>query len=168
MKSKKFVFLIIISVLLFTSCGSNKINTPELLGKQAFGVLQNLNTKTVADYESGFLSIEELRELGNNDQIVTTEKLRNEMTSMPKEKWTSRIEQDYKDIREKGAEYGINWQTIEYLDFIYEMPSNFGIKICQGKLYFKSADKSYLLRVTAYFDGLQYRLVDLGLLEDQH
>jgi hypothetical protein len=76
-------------------------------------------------------------------KIVTDEKTRNRMTSMLKEDWIGRIEGYYNDIKKKGGKYGINWQEIEYLDFVYK------------------------IKVNSIFNGAEYKLVKIKSLHEQ-
>lgn len=167
MKQSIFKLLLISFLMILSSCNQDMIKEPEQIGKQVFGILKDISTKNKADYVSNFLSIEEIRELGKNEEVVTEEKTRNEMTSMLKEDWVGRIEGYYNDIKEKGGQYGINWQDIEYLDFVYEIKTDNGIKGCKGSLYFKYKDKPYKIKVTSIFNGKEYKLVKIRSLYKQ-
>ena len=167
MKKINFKIVLVAMVFAFTACSTNNIKEPEQIGKQVFEILKSLSTKSKADYVSNFLSIEEVRELGKNEKVVTEEKTRNELTSMLKGQWVGRIEGYYNDIKEKGGEYGINWQEIEYLDFVYEIETDDGVKGCKGSLYFKYNDKPYKIKVTSIFNGKEYKLVKIRRLYEQ-
>lgn len=170
LKMRKMNFKVLLIAIMFSlsACSTGSIKEPEQIGKQVFEILRNLSIKSKADYVGNFLSIEEIRELGKNETIVTEEKTRNEMTSMLKEDWVGRIEGYYNDIKEKGGEYGINWQEIEYLDFVYEIETDDGIKGCKGSLYFKYKDKPYKIKVSSIFNGTEYKLVKIRSLYEQY
>lgn len=167
MKKTILKLLIASTLMILSACTGNSIKEPEQIGKQVFEILRTLSTKSKADYVRNFLSIEEIRELGKNEKVVAEEKTRNEMTSMLKEDWVGRIEGYYNDIKEKGGEYGINWQDIEYLDFVYEIETDDGIKACNGSLYFKYKDKPYKIMVSSIYNGTEYKLVNFRSLYEQ-
>lgn len=168
MGKMNFKVLLIAIIFSLSACSTGSIKEPEQIGKQVFEILRNLSIKSKADYVGNFLSIEEIRELGKNETIVTEEKTRNEMTSMLKEDWVGRIEGYYKYIKEKGGKYGINWQEIEYLNFVYEIETDYGIKGCRGSLYFKYKDKPYEIEVSSIFNGTEYKLEKISSLEVSH
>jgi len=143
----------------FISCSSNKVSEPEQIGKQVFEILKNISTDSRENYLKSFLSVEEIRALGKSEDAFIDESLRNEMTSLLKEEWMSRMDSDYNRIKEKAARAGINWKEIKYLDFVYEIETEKGIKGCTGKLYFGFNDKSYNIETTSLWNGTEYRLM---------
>ena len=167
MKNTNFKLLLVVS-LIITSCSTNAIKDPTQIGKQVFGILKDISSTSKSNYVANFLSIEELRELGKNDRVVTDESTRNEMTSTLREDWDSEIEEYYNDIKVKGEKYEINWNEIEYLDFVYEMETDYGIKVCNGTLYFKHKNKPYEVEVSSIFNGREYKLVKIKSLYEQY
>ena len=121
------------------------------IGKQVFEMLRNLSTKSKADFVRNFLSIEEIRELGKNEPD-----------------WVGITEQYYKLIKEKGVELGINWQDIEYSDFVYKILTEGGFKGCLGSLYFKYKDKPYYIKVESIYTGTEYKLFKVKSLTEQN
>jgi len=155
------VLLAAVIVFAFCACSTNNVREPEQIGKQVFEILKNISSSSKDDYISNFLSIEEIRELGKNEDVVKDADTRNEMTSMLKEKWISKIEKDYNRIKEKGGKSGIIWNEIQYLDFVYELKDEDGIKGCEGELYFKFSDKSFKIEIASIFNGTEYRLFEI-------
>ena len=129
--------LLVAIIFALSACSTNNVREPEQIGKQVFEILKNISSNSKDNYISNFLSIEEIRELGKNEEVVKDADTRNEMTSMLKEKWISQIEKDYNRIKEKGGKSGVNWNEIQYLDFVYELKDKDGMKVCEGELYFK-------------------------------
>lgn len=141
------------------SCTNNKVKEPEQIGHQVFEMLKSINTVYKEEYYKSFFSVEEARELGKNEDFLTDENLRNEMTSLKKEDWISRMDTDYNRIKEKAAKSGINWSEIKYLDFVYEIENERGMKGCQGELYFGFNKESYKVETTSLWNGMEYRLI---------
>ncbi|SES83469.1 hypothetical protein SAMN05444285_102221 [Draconibacterium orientale] len=161
------VIMLIIAVNLISCDSIKKATEPEDIGMYAFELLKTLSQTTKSDYVNSFLTIEEIRVLGKNEVVVTDSDTRNELTSMPKEEWVEDIEDDYNELKQDGGENGIKWAEIEYLDFVYEMDNEGGIKVCEGELFFKYKEDSYSVDLAAIFDGTEYKLVELDYLEMQ-
>ena len=161
MKKNHITVFLLAILIAFSSCTNNSVKEPDQIGKQVFEILKKISIDSKHEYVGKFLSIEEIRELGKNEEIVKDEKTRNEMTSMLKDKWVGRIESDYNRIKEKAGQYGINWQEIEYLDFVYELEEDDGLKICKGELYFKYNDQSFKIDVRSIHNGNEYKLTEI-------
>ncbi|MEO0899246.1 MAG: hypothetical protein AAFY71_22735 [Bacteroidota bacterium] len=161
MKSPKLFALIFLSTMAFGSCSKASISEPEQIGPQVFKILKTISINGKKDYIDNFLSIEEIRELGKNEEVVKDESTRNEMTSMLKEKWIKQITRDYNQIKEEGAGSGIVWQDIEYLDFIYTIKKKQGVKGAEGELYFKYSEDVYKVETSALWNGKEYRITEI-------
>jgi hypothetical protein len=161
--TKLFTFFLLIALTL-SSCSNGSLTEPEQIGKHVFGIMKTNSTIVKQAYIDNFLSIEEIRELGKNEEVVKKEDTRNEMTSMLKEEWIGRIASDYNQIIKKGASSGIDWQNIEYLDFVYEIEYDDGIKIAIGELYFKYDGKTYKFETDAIWNGEEYRIYKIDNL----
>ena len=158
MKSTKLFSLFLTITIALSSCSKKRLTEPEQIGKKVFEILKTISKNGKQDYIDNFLSIEEIRELGKNEEVVKEERIRNEFTSLLKEKWIGRITRDYNQIKEKGASSGIVWQDIEYLDFVYEIIDKGGIKGTEGELYFKYNEKTYKVDISAIWNGEAYRI----------
>ena len=160
---KKMNFKVLFFAIIFTlsSCSTNSEKEPEQIGKQGFLMLKNISSSSKENYVANFLLIEEIRELGKNEEVIKDEDTRNELTSISKDKYFSKIEADYNSIKIEGLDYGINWNEIQYLDFIYNLKTEIGIMGCEGELYFKFNDKSFKIDITSIFNGKEYRLVEI-------
>ena len=159
--------VLIATMIALTSCSTGSINEPEQIGKQVFEILKNISTNSKESYISKFISIEEIRALGKNEEVVKDEGTRNQMTSMLKEKWISGIERGYNRIKEKAGKSGVNWKNIEYLDFVYELKDKNGMKVCEGELYFKFNEKSFKIETSSLWNGKEYKLIDVEDLYEQ-
>lgn len=155
--------IIIIIAISFISCDTTeKTPEPEDVGMYAFKLLNTLSQTTKIDYVNSFMTIEEIRELGKNEEVVTDPDTRNQMTSMEKEEWNGDTEDDYNELKQDGEECGIKWSEIEYLDFVYELDNYDGAIFCIGDLFFKYKDNSYSVGLISIFDGNEYKLIGLN------
>ena len=161
------MIVILIVVNLFSCTSIKKVQEPEDVGLYAFNLLKSLNQTTKADYVNRFLTIEEIRELAKNEEIVTNQETRNEFKSIKKDEWIGDIEDDYYELKQDGGENGIKWSEVEYLDFVYELEDKDGITGCEGELFFKYKDVSYSVDLLAIYNGVEYKLVELNYLEEQ-
>ena len=161
------VLLAAVIIFAFSACSTNNLREPEQIGKQVFEIIKKISSSSKDVFISNFLSIEETRELGQNEEVVKYADTLNALTSMPKEVWINRIEEYYNKIKEKGQESGIIWNEIQYLDFVYELEDNEGIKTCFGVLYIKYRDESYRIEIISIFNGRKYRLVGIKDLYEQ-
>ena len=89
------------------------------------------------------------------------------MTSVLKEEWVNELERNYNKVKERAAKYGIIWNDIQYLDYVYEINEKRGIKTCEGKLYFKYKDDSFKIRTSSIFNGHEYKLIEIRSLQKQ-
>ena len=159
-KTKPFTFFLLVTIAL-SSCSNGTVTEPDKIGKQVFEILETISSKRKQDYVDNFLSIEEIRELGKNEEVVKEERTRNKMTSMLKEEWIEDITKDYNQIKEEGASSGIVWQEIQYLDFVYEIKDKNGLKGAEGELYFKYDEGTFKVEVTAIWNGREYRIIEI-------
>lgn len=164
----KFIYLLstLTTILFLSSCVEEKKNEPEQIGRNTFEILKNISIKSKQQYIEHFPSVEDIRELAKNETLVTDQKTRNEMTSMPKEEWIELILKDYNQTKEKAATLGINWQEITYLDYVYEIEEKKGLKGVKGKLYFKSNEKSYHIEVNSIWNGTEYMIIRIKDLSE--
>jgi hypothetical protein len=160
------VITLIIAVNLISCDSQRKITEPEDLGMYAFKLLKTLSQTTKSDYLKSFISIEEIRELGKNEKIVTDPNRRNDLTSVKNEELLEEIETDYNMLKLDAATNGIKWEKIEYLDFIYEVDEDDTFYI-DGELFIKSDNKTYSISLYALFDGESYKLCDLYYLNEK-
>lgn len=160
-KTAFFKILFASSLMILFSCTGNGIKDPEQIGEKVFEVLKDLSTKSKSEYLDNFISINDLKIIGNNIRAINDEKSRNQFDSYSKKE----IEKSYWLIKAKGGKEGINWQEIKYLDSIYKISSENGLKKCGGILFFKHGDQSYRVLFMTLFDGTEYKLAFIVDLE---
>ncbi len=161
MKRTNLINILLLIAFTLNSCSNRRVTEPEQIGKKVFEILKTISTNSKQDYIDNFLSIEEIRELGKNEEVVKAESTRNKMTSMLKEKWIDRITGDYNHVKKKGASSGIVWQEIKYLDFVYEIKEEEGLKGTEGELYFKHNDDTYRIEISAIWNGNEYQITEI-------
>lgn len=163
-----FTIVVTIIIINIFSCVSiKKQKEPEDIGLYAFNILKNLSQTIKSDYVNSFLTIEDIRELGRNEEIAISQDTRNDLTSIKKEEWNDDIESDFNELKQDAGEIGLKWTDIEYLDFVYEIEEEDGISICEGELFFKYNEISFSVDVTAVFNGEEYKLIELDSLGKQ-
>ena len=160
MKKVTVRFLAILFLGFITSCDSSKTpNDPNLIGDEVFNVIRDFNSKSLDSYLSEMISLEELRDLANDPNLITEEKGRNELNSITIEELNELGEKDYNKIKSKGIKYKIDWSKITYLYFTYEIEYDDGAKICEGKTYFSNNGQVYYAKSWSVYNGYGYRLV---------
>ena len=170
--NRKFNKVFVLSILLIFILGACTDNTttkePDQIGHVVFEMLKKLSTGSKQEFVQDFLSVEEMRKMAKDKELVKNEGIRNKITSTLKEEWNVNIEKLYNSLKEDGAAYGIEWNDIKYLDYIYKIEQNDGLNTCEGKLYFKYNDKSYNVKTGSIFDGNEYKLVEIDQLRASH
>ena len=145
----------------------NNINDPEEIGKQVFNILKDIRNVSKKDYYDNFISFTEINQLSKNNNLISDEKFRSNLASVTEENIHHKLETHYNATKLKGIKYRIDWNTIEYLDFIYEIEEKNALKKCSGKLFFKSGDNVYKIYSQSFYNGNEYLLVSLRNLIDE-
>lgn len=158
--SKLLFSLLSISILACT----NGIQDPSETGKAAFDVLYNLHEKNLPQYRNELMNIEVLRKLAKDTVLTPSQQQRNSLSSISILEFNMLKADDYTELRSKGVEYSINWATIKYFDFIYELKEGNGSKRCKGKMYFKSNNTTFHIETMALFTHDGYQLLRLDNL----
>lgn len=160
---KIYIGFIALLVLFITSCGSDSsVSDPEDIGPQVMDLLEELDDMSKGDYSEYFMTLEEVRELGENEDVIKDEAGRNRLTKMTKDDRNKELDRSFSRLIETGSEYGIKWSEVEFVDFAYEVETQRGIKSCRGELTFKHGSKKYEVRTISIFDGSNYCLVEVG------
>ncbi len=166
MRHHIFGFVLIVLIILLFGCTDNSIKNPEQIGKQVFKILKNFDMGKECFIEN-FISIEEIHQLATNTEVVKQEGTRKDMAAMVKKNWIGRLANKYERIEKNGKKHKIDWQTIEYSDFIYKIKNDEGIRGCKGELYFKSQGQSYEIQVSSIYNGKEYKLVKIERIKKQ-
>lgn len=160
MKLTTAIFALLL--LFITSCGhSPGVSEPEDVGEQVTDILSDLDDMSEEEFGECFMSLEDIRELGEDDDVIKDKDMRNRLTKMTKEDRNKGIERAYERLKEKGKEFKIVWDEIEMDDFSYEVESEKGMKVCEGNLMIKQGGKKYRIRTVSLFDGSDYNLIEM-------
>ncbi|MDD2288434.1 MAG: hypothetical protein PHY55_06320 [Bacteroidales bacterium] len=146
-----------LAILLLANCKSSNLKEPEQVGQLVFNLLKNISIDTKKAYTDKFITANDLQRIVNKHNIA-------EEITVTQDELTSEIESEYNEIKAKGIKYSINWQKIEYLDFIYSTSTYEGILNLEGKLYFKYDDETYIVDVKSIFSGKEYKLYSIDYL----
>lgn len=157
---KKIYALLFLTGLL-TACGGTSVSTPEDIGPQVMDVLEGLGDMSKEDFKEHFMTLEEIRELGENEDLVMDEDGRNRLTKMEKSDRDEDLEKSFSRLIENGAELDIEWSEVEFEDFSYEVETDNGIKTCQGDLTFLDGKDKFRVSTISIYDGSGYNLVSL-------
>jgi hypothetical protein len=149
-------------ILSICSCSDPLLKEPEQVGEKVYQIAKRLNTQSKEEYIKFFLTVEEMRELGKNEELITEENIRNYLTSMSKDNWNQIVFKEYDHIISRGKEYKIDWAEIEYSDYTFKIDKEDGFKSSTGKLYFKDQENSYYLETVAIWNGIEYKIVEIN------
>lgn len=148
--------------LVLASCGSgSRVSKPEDIGPQVMEILEKMDDMNLQDFKECFMDLNDLHELGKNEDVITEKRSRDFMTGVTKEEWDRDKRRIYQKFKERGAEYYIKWSEIELDNFSYEVETNRGMKGCSGNLVFKFRRNTYLVKTTSLFDGDHYNLMEI-------
>lgn len=168
MKSIKAFTILLAFAAIISSCSSGSdMSTPEGVGNTVFEMVKNLNSGDKEAFLKYFMSSEEILELSKNKELVTEEKVREEMAAIPTDIWNERLTLAYDGVKTLGESIGINWDVIEFLKFKPEEKVLNGIEGIEGDVYFTHEGKKYEMIIEAVWIGEEYKLVSMkGPIED--
>lgn len=155
--------IILTAITLLTATNAMAIE-PQDLGKDAFKKLKMIRQFNRANFHKHFLTLDELHQMAKLEDLITNKQTRQKMMDVNHEKWLKEIEECCLKIRKDGAQQGIEWRKIKYLDFFCEMEEDDGVTFCKGQLFFKFHGMPFSVR-TVYIkteDG--FRLADINHL----
>ena len=159
---KKIYALFLLPGLFLASCGSGtSVSDPEDIGPQVMEILEDLDDMSKEEFKEYFMSLEDIRELGEDEDLIKDEDGRNFLTKIEKDEYTEDLERGFTRVIENGSEQGIKWSEIEFDDFSYKIETRNGIKGCDGELTFKHGGDSYQVRTTSIWDGSGYNLLSI-------
>ena len=160
---KKHISLFTFLFYLFlSSCSSVYVSkTPEGIGKATFKVIQNLQSNSLDRYLASFMSIEEIRQMAEDTTLVTTQKMRDEMTKMPSNKLKELRVREYKLMLKTAKEDNIDWSKITYEKFTFDEKVEDGVRAIKGELYFKSDHTIYAIQSFSINNGTRFKLIGL-------
>ncbi|MEM6719072.1 MAG: hypothetical protein AAF611_07155 [Bacteroidota bacterium] len=153
----------LIITMLVMGCNSSQPKAEELIGKHTFELLQKMNDLSQEEFNTYFLSLNELREFAKDTTIEDT--FRNAVTNVSKEVHAIRLQQSYEMIQESGKRYKIDWKAITFREYPYTIRDESGISFQDGFVAFDHNEKKFVTKIVSItFKGKQ-RLFNLSNIE---
>ena len=154
MKNSILITIVLTIILLsFLSCSSGGIKDPDKIGQQVFQILINSDKDGKQGYINNLASYQEISKIYSD----VTEK-----------DWNSHVDSRYDDIEEFENKWKIDWSSIEFSKFDFELSESEYGKECNGVLYFKfkdglkyGYDREATIKTTSIFMEGKYILIEL-------
>lgn len=160
---KKTIGLLVLSVLVLTACGpSSRVSDPEDVADQVMDILEDMGDMSKEDFREEFLTFDELQDLAEDEEAITKSLARKRLKERKESDFNEDLDKSFSRLIERGAEYDIEWDDIEFVDFEYKVDKNDGIKACGGRVIFKSGNKKYTASSVSIWDGSGYCLLSLS------
>jgi hypothetical protein len=165
MKKLYYIFALLITSTLFIACQNSKgVAKAEDMGTYVFDVLKKMDNTSKDAYIQTIFTFEEVKEFGENNADLISERGRKEIANLDADKYNDRMERDYNRIKEEAEKFSIVWNAIEYSDYTYEDKEEDNVKGTKGQVLFKHNDVTYSVNVSALIVADSYRLIRLSRL----
>ncbi|MCH2196059.1 hypothetical protein [Kordia sp.] len=150
---KKSIYIAIFSFVSMVCISCTSESKPEdFASKKAFGLLQKMNTMSQEEFNSHFISLNELREIVKDTAVNET--FRNAITRVSKEIHNNRLQQSYTMIKESGKRFEIDWKDISFKEYPYVMRDEENALTFQdGFLAFDYKEKKLVAKIVS----IQYK-----------
>jgi hypothetical protein len=151
------LFFISLSTIFLLSAAS--VLSPYKTGIAVYDIIKEFDTLTFESFKYNIISLEEIREMGKNENLISKLKDRNKLTSLRKIKLYEEQKSMFLGLRKGGMDNFLKWDEIEFNDFTYTIKNKNGIKMVEGTLYFEHKSDLFSINVEAWHNGADYRLV---------
>ncbi|WP_420573111.1 hypothetical protein [Kordia sp.] len=162
MKKSIYILVLVLTSTLI-SCNSSQPTPEELVGKDTFELLQKMETISKDDFNTYFISLEELREFAKDTTIKDA--FRNAITNVSKDIHLIRLQQSYDMIKESGTRYEIDWKNIKFREYLYQTREESGITFHDGFVAFDDQDKKFVAKIVSINCKGKQRLFNLSNVE---
>lgn len=162
---KNLLFFLAILIISCSNKPTKGVLQPDEIGKYTFLLLKNISTISKDEFMSKLLSVEEIRIMGQNKDLIPDSEVRNELTSLERSEVEGDRMNNYNELKTSGAENGLKWTEIKYLDYVYEVDEEDGLDFYTGKLYFEEGKKRCSVNLTSLYDGNVYQLIHIEDIE---
>ena len=135
---------------------------PNEVGRMVFAMLKTLdNQHNLASLQSKFLTMEELREMADNPNLIKSGTLQDNFKRGTRESFEEDRARDNQAFKKNATEYQIDWQNIEYFDYLSleEAKEKEDAGLYMRILEFKSKGKKYGVLIFSLFNGKEYKVV---------
>lgn len=154
MKMKTFL-ITIVAVFSFLLLRSQPPTESQSFSDEVFDLLTELKGIDNEKYKTNFVTSEELTAFSEKQDLK--DEYQSMFDDIQSGKYHKEIEKYYMKIKYCAAKKGVDWEKIQFLDFIYTTYSG-GLK---GTLFFNHNGKTYSVKVGAYLLDSGYRLSSL-------
>lgn len=142
----------------FWLAGCQTEREAERVGGLVFEMLQTVPQRTMNDYFSHFISVEEVHQLAQDTSLVRERMTRERMTRLTADEWTAVLMQDRTKVLERGAVAGVVWERMAFERFTFERKEVEGVTGIDGQLFFSSEGQTFSVHIQALWNGEAYRL----------
>jgi len=157
---KQAIYIVLLIGII--SCTSQP-KSEELVGKDTFELLQKMNDLSQEEFNTHFLTLDELREFAKETTVEDT--FRKAVTNVSQEVHSRRLQQSYEMIKESGERYQIDWKAITFREYPYTVRDESGIAFQDGYVAFDHNKKKFVTKIVSInFKGKQ-RLFNLSNIE---
>lgn len=146
----------------------SNITSLEKMGKYAFNILKNLDKTSEKEFKNSFLSLAKIKMYVNIKQDYTKNETRDDINKIATETFNQKIIEEYTSLKEKGKEFNIEWNAIEYLDYTYSQKTKDGFTVVRGKLIFKHKENKYQVIASAFFVDNVYKPLIIRRLREKN
>lgn len=143
-------YIIILSVIILHSCNNSEFHKPEELGKVAFNFLKMVDKKNPESIKSLLPTVEDMREVARMG-LIEDEFKKNKML-----KYSIRSHENglvkkalngFSLVMKASETLDINWNGIEYGDFVFAQGKKQGLDMLAGKLLFQNNGTDYEIKL---------------------
>ncbi len=163
MKKSIYIFALTFVSIVYTSCTSSEPKPEELAVKQTFALLQQMDSISQSEFNSYFISLDELREIAKDTSISKT--FRNAVTNVSKDIHGKRLQQSYDMIKESGKRFKIDWKGITFREYPFIMRDEDGITLQDGFVAFDYKEKKFVTKIVSIKFKNEQRLFNLSNIE---
>ena len=156
----KLLYTLIITLLSFSVAKADNI------GKRSFKLLKTIDHWNDKTYEKYIMRLEDFHQLGQNEEKITKERMREWMLAFNQKKWERIVNSKFTDVRNAGKLQGIEWNQIKYADFTYEFRDVFGLEGYDGSMHFIYNNKTYAVKISYVITENSFRLIEMSDLKE--
>ena len=166
---KHTLFFFLFAAFTFVGCKSKeKVSEPEDIGRQALGVLEQMNDLSPAEFNEYFISHKELTRIVEKRKVRSDEEAGLAATLPAKKQLKIHHSMMRRRLKFAGRRYGINWSKIKYVGFSYEREGPGEVKFYTGTLRFNYRGHGFTAYTSSIYDGSHYYLTNIsGVHKDQ-
>lgn len=158
--SMKSLLLLVLSITSLTVWSQTNHYPTEEVRFNIMEALTGLDSTTFDRYKALFPNQEEIDQIiaqieGNEEEKARAREMVNEETLK------EYMDMEFDRLIQKGEIRELDWDKIEYEDFLYSLAYYKGLKMMAGRVYFREGEHHFEIRMQAVLVNDVYRLVEL-------